>query len=265
VSVASAIVEGAKLRLRTPVEGLRSYLGCFWTMKTSAATRLRSLPDACAAISCQVSARGTVRCFLVGPSLVPRGRRPKAGQELFGVRLRPGVGFVLLGTPMHKMTGRRARLEAAMPGQGSELAKRLGEATTVDDRIDILENFLNQRLAGAKIEPRVALVLRRMEASGGQVRIPELVRECEVSARQLRRLLITWVGLSPKRLARVIRLQAFLQHAETSPETKPTETALELGYFDQAHMSNEVARLAGASPGAIVPERVADFSKTRCG
>ncbi len=43
------------------------------------------------------------------------------------------------------------------------------------------------------------------------------------------------------------------------------ETALELGYFDQAHMSNEVAQLAGASPGAIVPGRVADFSKTRCG
>ena len=61
------------------------------------------------------------------------------------------------------------------------------------------------------------------------------------------------------------RLQAFLQHAETSSEKKPTETALELGYFDQAHMSNEVARLAGASPGAISPQRVADFSKTRCG
>jgi methylphosphotriester-DNA--protein-cysteine methyltransferase len=75
----------------------------------------------------------------------------------------------------------------------------------------------------------------------------------------------TWIGLPPKRVARVIRLQAFSQHAETSSEKKPTETALELGYFDQAHMSNEVARLAGASPGAIFTRRVADFSKTRCG
>lgn len=166
---------------------------------------------------------------------------------------------------MHKMAGRRMRLEMAMPGQGNRLAKSLGEAATAEDRIDILERFLIERLAGARIEPRVALFLKRIEASGGQIRVEELARECGVSARQLRRLLMKWVGLPPKRLVRVIRLQAFLQHAETPSEMKPAETALELGYFDQAHMSNEVARLAGASPEAIVPERVADFSKTRCG
>ena len=181
------------------------------------------------------------------------------------MRLRPGAAFALVGIPMHKMTGRRKRLEMAMPRHGSRLAKGLGEVATAEERIEILERFLVERLAGARIEPRVALFLKRIEGSGGQIRIKELARECGVSARQLRRLLMTWVGLPPKRVARVIRLQAFLQHAETSSEKKPTETALELGYFDQAHMSNEVARLAGASPGAIVPERVADFSKTRCG
>ena len=265
MSFASAIVEGAELRLRQPAECLRSYLGCFWTIRASSATRLRSLPDACAMISCQVRTRGAACCFLVGPLLAPRGHRPRAGQELFGVRLRPGVAFALVGVPMHKMAGRRMRLEMAMPGQGNRLAKSLGEAATAEERIDILERFLIERLAGARIEPRVALFLKRIEGSGGQIHIEELARECGVSARQLRRLLVKWVGLPPKRLARVIRLQAFLQHAETSSEKKPTETALELGYFDQAHMSNEVARLAGASPEAIVPERVADFSKTRCG
>jgi AraC-like DNA-binding protein len=265
VSFASAMVEGAELRLRQPAECLRSYLGCFWTIRTSFATRLRSLPDACATISCQVLTRGVARCFLVGPLLAPRDRRPRAGQELFGVRLRPGAAFALVGIPMHKVTGRRVRLEMAMPRHGSRLAKDLGEVATAEERIDILERFLVERLAGARIEPRVALFLKRIEGSGGQIRIEELARECGVSARQLRRLLMTWVGLPPKRVARVIRLQAFLQHAETSSEKKPTETALELGYFDQAHMSNEVARLAGASPGAIFPQRVADFSKTRCG
>jgi len=40
--------------------------------------------------------------------------------------------------------------------------------------------------------------------------------------------------------------------------------AAELGYFDQAHLANEVALFAGMSPGRIAPHRVADFSKTRC-
>lgn len=130
MSFASAMVEGAELRLRQPAECLRSYLGCFWTIGTSVATRLRSLPDACVTISCQVLTRGPARCFLVGPLLAPRERRPRAGQELFGVRLRPGVAFALVGVPMHKMAGRRITLEMAMPGQGSRLARSLGEAAT---------------------------------------------------------------------------------------------------------------------------------------
>lgn len=127
MSFASAMVEGAELRLRQPAECLRSYLECFWTIRASSATRLRSLPDACATISCQMLTGGVARCFLVGPLLAPRERRPRAGQELFGVRLRPGAAFALVGIPMHKMAGRRMRLELAMPGQGNRLAKGLGE------------------------------------------------------------------------------------------------------------------------------------------
>ena len=33
MSFASAMVEGAELRLRQPAECLRSYLGCFWTIR----------------------------------------------------------------------------------------------------------------------------------------------------------------------------------------------------------------------------------------
>jgi hypothetical protein len=38
----------------------------------------------------------------------------------------------------------------------------------------------------------------------------------------------------------------------------------ELGYFDQAHLANEVAWFAGTRPGRIARYHVADFSKTRC-
>src|ERR1700735_769634 len=187
------MVEGAELRLRQPAECLRSCVGCSWTIRTSLATRLRSLPGACATISCQVLTRGVARCFLVGPVLAPRDRRPRAGQELFGVRLRPGAAFALVGIPMHKVTGRRVRLEMAMPRNGSRLAKGLGEVATTEERIDILERFPVERLAGARIEPRVALFLKRIEGSGGQIRIEELARGIGGRAGRVRRLVMMWV------------------------------------------------------------------------
>jgi methylphosphotriester-DNA--protein-cysteine methyltransferase len=108
------------------------------------------------------------------------------------------------------------------------------------------------------------MALKRIEECSGQIRIGQLASDCQVSLRHLDRLLRNWVGFSPKRLARIMRFQALLQHMETSPSDCSTRVAAELGYFDQAHLANEVALFAGTSPGRIAPHRVADFSKTRC-
>src|SRR5579864_6820975 len=45
------MVEGARLRLRRPVFSLCAYVGCFWSIETTPATRLRTLRDACATLS----------------------------------------------------------------------------------------------------------------------------------------------------------------------------------------------------------------------
>jgi len=66
VNVASAMVEGARLRLRRPVSSLRAYVGCFWSIETTPATRLRTLPDACATLSIESSHSKALECFLVG-------------------------------------------------------------------------------------------------------------------------------------------------------------------------------------------------------
>ena len=92
MNVASAMVEGARLRLRRPVSSLRAYLGCFWSIETTPATRLRTLPDACATLSVESGQGLALKCFLVGPRQTPAEGAPPAGQTLFGVRLKPGVG-----------------------------------------------------------------------------------------------------------------------------------------------------------------------------
>jgi hypothetical protein len=100
VNVASAMVEGARLRLRRPMSSLRAYVGCFWSIETTPATRLRTLPDACATLSIESGHSKALECFLVGPRQTPAERVPATGQTLFGVRLKPGVTFVFIGVPV---------------------------------------------------------------------------------------------------------------------------------------------------------------------
>jgi AraC-like DNA-binding protein len=183
---------------------------------------------------------------------------------LFGVRLKPGVTFVFGNIPVHTLVERRIRLAELLPEDGARLEKGLAGTRTVDEGIDVLERFLIQRLSDVQIDSRVQMALKRIEECSGQILIGQLARDCQVSLRHLDRLLRNWVGFSPKRLARIMRFQALLQHMESSPSDCSARVAAELGYFDQAHLSNEVALLAGTSPGRIATHRVADFSKTRC-
>jgi hypothetical protein len=73
-----------------------------------------------------------------------------------------------------------------------------------------------------------------------------------------------WVGYGPKSYANVIRFQATLHGMEAIPDRTAAALASENGFFDQAHLTLDLARFAGATPGRLASVGVADFSKTRC-
>jgi hypothetical protein len=51
---------------------------------------------------------------------------------------------------------------------------------------------------------------------------------------------------------------------ERAPRAPVAALATETGYFDQSHLTVDTTRFAGATPGRLIAEHVADFSKTRC-
>ena len=264
MNVASAMVEGAEMILRRPVSSLRPHVGCFWSIETTPATRLRTLPDACTTLTVELSEGAAPKCFLAGPRLTPTERVPAVGQVFFGVRLLPGVAFVLTGIPVHTLTDNRTRLVSVLPEDAPGFEKRLAKAQTIQDRFDVLEEFLVQRLVGRPIDPRIEKDLKGIEDSAGQIRMAQLAHECRISPRQLHRLVRQWVGLAPKRLARIVRFQAVLKRMESALPGNSQRMAADLGYFDQAHLTNEMMQFVRASPARVVAHRVADFSKTRC-
>ena len=73
-----------------------------------------------------------------------------------------------------------------------------------------------------------------------------------------------WIGYGPKYYASIIRFQATLHDMEGTPGRTAAELATENGFFDQAHLTVDVSRFGGATPGRLAAAGVADFSKTRC-
>jgi AraC-like DNA-binding protein len=171
---------------------------------------------------------------------------------------------LLTGIAVHRLTERRTRLTTVLCEAAAQFEHRLADAQTVEQRFDVLEEFLEHRLVGTHIDARVEKAFKAIENSAGLLRMAQLARECRISPRHLHRLIRKWTGMAPKRLSRIVRFQAALKRMETASTGDSQRIATDLGYFDQAHLTNESTQLVRASPARIVAHHVADFSKTRC-
>ena len=90
------------------------------------------------------------------------------------------------------------------------------------------------------------------DAARGRFAAAAAARATGVSERALRRRFAEAVGYGPAMLARVLRLQRFLQLAHATPGTSLGRLAVDAGYADHAHLVHDCRGLAGATPGELV-------------
>ena len=240
---------------------LRPYVGCFWVITAERDATLRIVPDGSTAISIELPGRRS-EWSLRGPLLRPEERRFISAVTLIGVRLRPGVAFLLSRIAADGTVGRR--IDVSTIPAFCELVEEDPAPQTPAQCIDALQRFLIGRLRNANVNSVVAKALREIERNPTFPRVGDIAARCHVSPRHLNRLMRIWVGYGPKRLARVVRFQTALEQIEQAPTQSGAALASNAGYFDQSHMTSDLARFAGATPRYLASRCVADFSKTRC-
>ena len=262
MSITSTLVQLAEIRFHEADEPLKPYVGCFWIVTAARDATIQIVPDGSTAISIELRNGKPSGWVLRGPLVRPEQRRFPSPAILIGVRLRPGVAFLLTGISAHTMVGRRIGLNGRAAFR--ELVKDVTLLTTPERCIDVLQRWLIDRLRGATVDCLVARALREIEAAQGCLRIAQLAARCRVSQRHLHRVMRLWVGYGPKYCAEMTRFQATLKRMEESPTRSAAALASDAGYFDQSHLTLDLARFAAATPRHLASSRVADFSKTRC-
>jgi AraC-like DNA-binding protein len=262
MSVASTLVRGAEVRFQEAAERLRPFVGCFWVITADRDAVLQLIPDGSTTISAQLQDGGAPAWSLRGPLLKPDARRFAAATTVVGIRLRPGVAYILTGIATETLVDRR--IDLASVASFRDLIAVEPRPRTPAQHIAALEQFLIERLEHAVIHPVVASVLAELERRRGNLQASELAAHCGVGPRQLNRLMRRWVGYGSKRLATIVRFQATLHEMEQLAHRPVASLAMETGYFDQSHMTHDTVRFSGATPGDLVPRAMTDFSKTRC-
>ncbi|MEP9389105.1 helix-turn-helix transcriptional regulator [Mesorhizobium sp. KR9-304] len=154
------------------------------------------------------------------------------------------------GMPMTELTDRIVVLDDLLGAEGAALREALGDAPDWERRFDIAESFVLPKVAGAHApSPEVAWAFRTITATGGRARVASIARGIGWSRKHLARRFATEVGLGPKSVSRIVRLNRAIAAARTG-DGGWASIAADCGYADQAHLVREFRELAGASPTA---------------
>ena len=165
-----------------------------------------------------------------------------------GARFRPGGALAWTGTEAALLTDRAvpaAELPGPAPGALHEVVAGLAPGERA-------ERF---RAALAAHRPRTGTVdtelgdlVSRMAADASLVRAEQLVEVSGWSMRTLQRRFRHHLGVSPKWVLARFRLQEAALAIEREPDVDLAGLAVRLGWYDQAHLTNDFRRMLGETP-----------------
>ncbi|MET9351384.1 helix-turn-helix domain-containing protein [Streptomyces termitum] len=200
---------------------------------------------------------GAARHTSVVSGLHSRARVLGHGGRLHGVELAlaPWAAYRILGGgSLAELGDVLTDPEDVLGGRCRVLGERLAEAPGWAERFALLDEALLAWTAAADpahtVAPVVMEAWRLLHRAQGHLRIGELADRTGWSTRHLENRFREQIGITPKRLARVLRLRRAV--GELTAGRGAAETAAACGFYDQPHLSREFKDLTGLPPGRFL-------------
>ena len=178
-------------------------------------------------------------------------------QWIFGVRLKP---FSFLKQAFMSSLEVKNAIESItqLLSHSGYLLDVLPKLTHFDqDNIDISMQVIIEKITpwlhtqfianDFVISPRLRAETNAILNARGDIKISDMCERFSISKVTLRQHFLDNIGLLPKELCKIWRLNNFLLYSQSSTQTL-TESAINAGYFDQAHLNREFKSLLGQTP-----------------
>ncbi|WP_298146520.1 helix-turn-helix domain-containing protein [Flavobacterium sp.] len=189
------------------------------------------------------------KCFLIGQLTKPYVIEPVGVTGSFVVQFKPNGFLPFTSIPIKEMENRAIPLDILFGQEGIKLSNQILNANSTSERIQIIEAFLFKQLADRKcIDHIVKSTVETILNTNGQFSVNEFSKNNNINRRQLARKFSSTIGLSPKQLAKTIRIQTTLKVLLNEEVTSLTDLAYESEYFDQAHFIKEFKEFTGLTP-----------------
>lgn len=249
---------------------LRSIVKCYWTLEIPAQKDVQKqliIPDGC--IDMIFILGDDVKRFTTGDDFIIQPREMVLGQitepfyvqpsgyvNSFAVRFYPYGFSNFVSSSIKKLANKETPLALLF---GEEPSKALGadiiQAADTPGRIKIVEAFLLEKLRDKTIIDNVVKrTIDTILSTGGNAAISTILKDDLSKRRQMERKFVQQIGISPKQLGKVIRLQSALKRLLNRQPESLTEIAYESDYYDQAHFIKDFKEFTGTTPGAFLED-----------
>lgn len=247
-----------------PHVDLESLISCYWTLEVPVQPQIqkqRIVPDGCIEMAFILGddvKRYTSenefilqpRAMVLGQTIKPFYIEPTGFVKTFAVRFYP-YGFAnFVSEPISNLVNKETALSSLFEKESADdLEQKVIQAGNTMKRIRIVEKFLIERLNQEKtIDKIVKSTIDSLLATNGGASINSILKEDLSKRRQLERNFKKQIGVSPKQLGKVIRLQTALKMLLEQKAPNLTNVAYESEYFDQAHFIKDFREFTGINP-----------------
>jgi AraC-like DNA-binding protein len=254
-----------------PHPDLDALIKCYWTLEIPAevgSPKQRIVPDGCIEmifiLGNDVKRYTSEDEYIIQPRAMILGQitepffvQPTGYVNSFAVRFYP-YGFAnFAATAIKNFANKETPINLLFGDKpANELEHKIIHATNTKHRIKIVEGFLLDKLKDkATINSIVKATVDTILLTAGSESINSILKNHLSKRRQLERKFVNEVGLSPKQLGKIIRLQAALKMLLNQPYESLTKIAYESKYYDQAHFIKDFKEFTGTNPKDFLADK----------
>jgi AraC-like DNA-binding protein len=227
----------------------------------SSAEKQRILPDGCIemifTLGDDIKRYTSEKDFIIQPRSMILGQiskpffiEPTGIVDTFAVRFYPSGFAPFTKTSIKDFADKETAMNVIFGEEiASELESNIANASSTHSRIQIAEQFLVTQMQDATvIDSIVKSTIDTILLAKGRIFINDILKDESSKRRQLERKFSHVVGISPKQLGRIVRLQETLKMVLHQHAGNLTDIGYENQYFDQSHFIKDFKGFTGVSP-----------------
>lgn len=192
-----------------------------------------------------------IRLRLHGPQPKTYFYSPRGAVELFGIAVTPELSSMVVGIANHEIAGQIFDWPNDHFDHALALAKHGAHANTIVDAmaLPVLKTITKDQ--NTDIDHAIKII-RRTQGTPSLRKVSERIG---LGSRQFRARFKDRIGISPKAYSRLLRANALIAEADQITNPSWSDLSHRYGFFDQAHLINELRELTGQTPARLDSER----------